>query len=131
MATTTEEAIATLQDDSQPTNTRETAVHWLQHNPSEEGIQALVVALRDRDSGVRWACGSALAAIGEPALTPLLRAISSTDNDPMLREGAQRALIHNASPDVRMRTQALQKALVGPGAQLASMEEAAKLIIRP
>lgn len=128
MATTAEEAIAVLQDDRQPTNKRETAVHYLQHNPSQEGTAALVAGLRDRDSGVRWACGSALAELGEQALEPLLRAVASTDNDPMLREGAHHALAHSTSSSVRTRTERLRQALKGPGAQLASMEEAAKLL---
>ncbi len=128
MATTTEQAIATLQDDSLSSTKRETAIHYLQHNPSDEGTAALVAALRDRDSGVRWACGTALAALGDQALTPLLKSIASEDNDPMLRDGAHHALVHSASSSVRTKTQALQKALKGPGAQLSSMDEAAKIL---
>ena len=130
MAMTTEQAIATLQDDTLPENEREAAVHYLQHHPSEEGTTALVVALRDRDPGVRWACGTALSMLGDDALKPLLRAIGSTDNDPMLRQGAKHALAHSSSTDVRTKTKELQKALVGPGAQLASMEAAAKLMLQ-
>lgn len=128
MATTTEEAIATLQNDSLSSNKRETAIHYLQHNPTEEGMKALVAALRDRDAGVRWAASTALASLGDQALPALLRAIASTDNDPMLRDGAHHALAHNSSRAIRAKTLELQKALVGPGAQLVSMEEAAKLL---
>jgi HEAT repeat protein len=128
MANPTEEAIATLQNDALPAGTRETAVHYLQHHPSDEGTLALVVGLRDRDAGVRWACSTALAALGDQALAPLLRAVASTDNDPMLREGAHHALEHSTSAAVRDKTEALRAALKGPGAQLASMEEAAKVL---
>jgi HEAT repeat protein len=128
MASSTEEAIATLQDDSLSPNRREAAARYLQHNPSDEGTEALVAALRDRDSGVRWACGTALAAMGSQALTPLLRALASTDNDAMLREGAHHALAHNVSSSVREQTKELLTALRGPGAQLSSMEEATKLL---
>jgi len=128
LATTTEEAITTLANQALTSNERETAIHYLQYNPSGEGVNALVAALRDRDPGVRYACSTALATLGERALMPLLRAISSTDNDSMLREGAHRVLAHSTSQDVREKTAPLRKALVGPGAQLASMEEAAKLL---
>ncbi len=128
MASSTDEAIATLQDDSLAENKREAAARYLQHHPSDEGTDALVAALRDRDSGVRWACGTALAALGERALPPLLRALASTDNDQMLREGAHHALAHNTSQAVRDKTKNLLGALRGPGAQLSSMEEAAKLL---
>lgn len=130
MAMTTEEAIATLQDDSLSSTKRESAIHFIQHNPSQEGIEALVSTLRDRDSGVRYACGSALAALGEQGLKPLLRALAGTANDPMLREGAHHALVHSASSTVRKETEELQKALQGPGAQWSSMEEAARLLYR-
>ena len=128
MPTTTTEAIATLKNDKLSTHKRGAAVHYLQDNPSEEGTAALVDALRDRDSGVRWACGSALALQGDRALKPLLRALTSTDNDSMLREGTHHALVQSASARVRAQSQELQKALVGPGAQLASMKAAAKLL---
>ena len=130
MPTTTDEAIATLTNDKLSTNERETAVHYLQDNPSEEGSKALVDVLRDRDSGVRWACGAALAVQGDHALKPLLSALTSTDNDAMLREGAHHVLVHSSSARVRSQTQELQKALVGPGAELASMEAAAKVLYR-
>jgi HEAT repeat protein len=130
MVTTTDEAIAKLRNEKLPTNERKSAARFLQNHPTEEGTEALVEALQDRNPGVRWACGSALAAQGDFALKPLLRALTSTENDPMLREGAHHALAHNSSAQVRTETQELREALIGPGAQLASMEAAAKLLYK-
>ena len=130
MTSTIEEAISILQNDTLPENERKAAVHYIQYYPSADGKDALVEGLLDRDSGVRWACSTALAALGEEALLPLLRAIGSTSNDPMLREGALHALMHSSSKEVRDKTKELQEALEGPGAQFASMEAATKLMLQ-
>ncbi len=130
MLSTTNEALAALQNDSLPENQRKAAAHYLQHHPSPEGINALIENLTDGDPGVRWACSTALAELGEASLKPLLMAIGGTSNDMLLREGALHALAHSSSKDVREKTTQLRAALKGPGAQLSSMEEATKLMLQ-
>ncbi len=128
MFASTEEAIQSLQDSSQTEHDREEAVHYLQHNPSDEGIAALVAALEDDDSGVRWACGTALAMAGEAALLPLVTSLTSPSNSTRLREGARHVFHQSSSPTVHAETAELQKCLRGIDADLRTMEAAYELL---
>ena len=129
MIKSTEEAIAILKNIRLSELERDDAIHYLQEYPSPEGMEALVAALQDDDSGVRWAAGAALAQLGEAGLPALLRALSRSGQDTLLRQGARHVLHYNASPRVRQQTQELMQALKGPGSAVATMEVAHALLV--
>ena len=58
----------------------------------------------------------------------LLDALIGPDVDEMLRDGARHVLTDNASPRVRELSVPLIKALKGPQADIAAMQEALKLM---
>ena len=128
MFASTEEAIQLLQDGSQSEHRRVEAIHYLQGNSSDKVIAALVAALEDDDSGVRWACGTALAMAGEAALLPLVKALASPSNSTYLREGARHVFRQSSSQKVQLDTADLQKCLRGIDADLRTMEAAYKLL---
>jgi HEAT repeat protein len=123
-----DEAMVVLQDTRLSEHQRVDAVHSLAADATPAGIAALVGSLRDGDYGVRWAAGSALAHIGEPAMPALLTALIGPDVDEVLRDGARHVLTDNASPRVRELSVPLIKALKGPQADIAAMQEALKLL---
>lgn len=124
----TAQAIAALQDAKLAENQRVDAAHFLAADPSPEAIAALLTALEDDDHGVRWAAGSALAHQGEAALPALLNALMAPGVDKMLRDGARHVLTDNSSAQVRELSVPLVKALKGPEADIAAMQEAQKLL---
>lgn len=128
MITSTEEAIAIVKDSRLPERQREDAVHYLREYPTPEGMEALVAALSEDNGGVRWACSEALAQLGEQALPALLRALSRSAEDSLLREGALHVLRRNVSPRVRRQARELIAALRGPAASVAAMEAAHRLL---
>jgi HEAT repeat protein len=128
MIQSTTEAIATLKDVSLPEIEREKGVHFLRENPSPEGTEALVSVLGDDAFGVRWAASTVLAFQGEAALKPLLRALLTAAGDAQMREVAVRVLQDNVSEQVRVQTVALQKAMKGSEADIATMTETSKLL---
>jgi tRNA pseudouridine(38-40) synthase len=74
---------------------------------------------------VRWAAGSALALIGEPAMPAVLSALLQPSVDKTLRDGVRHVLTDNSSANVRQLSVPLIKALKGPEADIAAMQEAA------
>lgn len=122
------QATADLQNTRLAENQRAAAAHFLAADPTPEGIAALVVALKDGDHGVRWAAGTALAQIGEPAMPALLTALIGADVDKTLRDSARHVLTDNSSARVRELSVPLIKALKGPEADIAAMQEALKLL---
>lgn len=125
-----EEAIAILKNTGLSELEREDTVHYLRDHPSPEGTEALVAALEDDNTGVRWAAGAALAQLGDAALPPLLKALCQPSEDSLLREGARHVLHYNASPRVRQQSQELMQALKGPGSAVATMEAAHRLLVQ-
>lgn len=123
-----EQAVAALKNPSLAEIERSDAAHYLQDYPTSEAIDALVAALTDVDHGVRWAAGSALAYIGEPAMHTLLWALAQPDTSKVLRDGAHHVLTDNSSPKVQELCQPLLRALRGPQAGIASMEAASGLL---
>ena len=121
------QAILILQDQHLPENQRTEAAHFLATDATADGIAALVAALSDADHGVRWAAGSALALIGEPAMPAVLSALLQPNVDKTLRDGVRHVLTDNSSANVRQLSVPLIKALKGPEADIAAMQEAAKL----
>lgn len=128
MFESTAQAIAALQNTRLPESQRVDAAHFLEAGPTSESITALVDALSDNDHGVRWAAGAALAHIGEPAMPALLNALVAPDISKALRDGAHHVLAENSSPRVRELSVPLIKALKGPQAGIATMQEALKLM---
>lgn len=128
MFDSTAQAIAALQNTRLPENQRTEAVHFLVADPTADGVAALVASLSDGDHGVRWAAGTALARIGEPAMPALLNALIGPDVDKTLRDGAHHVLADNSSQRVREQSIPLVKALKGPQADIATMQEALKLL---
>jgi HEAT repeat protein len=122
------QASVILQDQHLPENQRVEAAHYLASDASSDSIAALVAALNDGDHGVRWAAGSALARIGEPAMPALLNALLQADVNKTLRDGVRHVLTDSSSPKVRELSVPLIKALKGPEADIAAMQEALKLL---
>jgi HEAT repeat protein len=122
------EAIALLQNTRLSEQEREHGIHFLRDHPTPEGIEALVAALEDDDAGVRWSAGAALAQLGDAAFPALLEKLAHKSNDTWLREGARHVIHDNSSPRVRDGSGDLVQALTGPGADIASMEAAYKLL---
>jgi HEAT repeat protein len=122
------QAIAILQDQHLPENQRTDAARFLATDTSEESIAALVAALSDADHGVRWAAGSALALLGDAAMPAMLSALLQPNVDKTLRDGVRHVLTDNRSANVRQLSAPLAKALKGPEADIAAMQEAAKLL---
>lgn len=125
------EALAIFSDPTRPEHEREKALQLLKGLPSDQVVAALIAALHDPDSGIRWAASDVLAMMGDAALKPLLLELVSIRNDLNLRNSAIHIFHTSHSETVRMRTAALQKVLKGPGAraQIASMEAANQLLI--
>ncbi len=128
MIESTEQAISILQDSKLGELKREEAIDYLRQNPSAEGYDALITGLDDDDYGVHWACGTALAELGESAFPPLLKALSQPDNSIRLRRGARHVIHYNKSAKVRSKSAALLKALKGQGAASSTEVEAHKLL---
>jgi hypothetical protein len=127
MINSVEQAVAALQNVDLPEAERVNAVRFLQGHPTKQAIDALVEALDDDDHGVRWAAGTALAFIGEPAMPAILQALITPDTSRVLRDGVHHVIVDNSSPRVRAQCQDLLKALKGPQSGIASMEAALKL----
>ena len=124
-----EEALNVFSDPARPEHEREKALELLKGLPSETVTAALISALHEPDSGIRWSASDVLAMMGDSALKPLLLELASTRNDLNLRQSAIHIFHTSHSQNVRERTAALQKALKGPSAQVASMEAANQLLI--
>ncbi len=126
----TKKAISILQDTSYQELEREKAVTYLKVHPSAAGIKALVLGLGDDDYGVHWACGTAVAYLGEDAFHVYLEALAKADHSQRLREIARHLIHNNSSDKVRQDGQALLAAVKGPTAALATIEEANKLLVK-
>ena len=124
------QAISILQNTKLGELEREDAAHYLQQNPSAEGNQALVAGLEDDDYGVGWACGAALAALGEQAFVPLLEALSQPDNSTRLRKGARHVIHYNSSSKIHSQAAGLMKALKGQGSASSTEVEAHRLLAK-
>ncbi len=122
------QAILVLQNQRLPEHQRTEAAHFLASDPTPDALSALVAALSDADHGVRWAAGTVLAEIGDPAIPVLLNALIQPGVDKTLRDGVRHVLTDNRSPKVRQLSVSLIKALKGPEADIASMQEALKLL---
>ena len=87
------QAILVLQNQRLPEHQRTEAAHFLASDPTPETLTALVAALSDADHGVRWAAGTVLAEIGDPAMPVLLNALIQPGVDKTLRDGVRHVLV--------------------------------------
>ena len=83
------------------TRVRWEAAKCLRRINDPAGAAALVAALEDTHSGVRWIAADALSCLGRFGLAPLLRALMSRSDSPWLRSGAHHVL--NALPGAEMQ----------------------------
>lgn len=130
--TSEEQAFEALDDPLEDQLIREKAIRYLSTRPNEHVIKKLVQALQDDDFGVRWEAAVALAQFGEKALPELLEALTDPErvSDPRLREGVYHVL-HNTSGALHYISVAmLVRALKGPAADIAVMDEAGKLLLQ-
>jgi HEAT repeat protein len=125
-----EQALSILDARQSLVGEREAAARFLRKNPDPRAVPRLVQALQDEDFGVRWAASEALGQLGVPALEAVLRALADPDRvgDPRLRESAYHML--HLNPDWPVPVKALMACLKGPAPDLASLEEAARLLQR-
>ena len=123
-----QQALTLLNDTTQDVFGREAAIHYLHRYPTQSNLTRLVQALEDDEFGVRWTAAVVLAQVGDDALPPLLHALTEQHESTWLREGAHHVLHYSSGDKAREKTGALQKALRGPAAEMATMHEAAKLL---
>ena len=128
MIESTEQAISIVKNKQLAEVDREQGIYYLRDNPSNTSIRALVAALSDDDHGIRFAAAKALAFLGDAAMPALLEALTSPDNDVVLRNGARVVVTESSSPRVREQGQELLKAFKGSQAGIATMEAAFKLM---
>ena len=123
-----EEALYNLNHPSRDVYTREEAVRQLAEDPTHADLLRLAQALEDQQFGVRWEAAVQLANLGDEALPPLLHILVTQHESTWLREGAHHVCYYSRSARVRSETQALQKALRGPAAEVAAADAAVKLL---
>ena len=109
---------------------REEAAAYLQDHPSAEGIEALVKGLKDDDYGVHWACGTAVAQLGDEAFHVYLEALARANHNPRLREDARHIVHSNSSESVRQDGRSLLEAVKGPASVITTIEVANKLLLK-
>jgi len=124
----TNQALQLLNDTEQDVFTREEALHILAGHPTPTNLERLVQALEDQTASIRWVAADDLAHLGELALPTLLRRLASQHDSVWVREGAHHICRHSSSPEVRAQTQALQAALHGPAAEVATTQAAIELL---
>lgn len=123
----TEQAVSLLTDESLSEFDREEAADYIREYPTPEGIEALVNTLDDDDYGVHWACGTAIAQLGEIAFPTYLAALTQPNHSPRLRESARHIVHFNSSPRVKEDGKALLAAVKGPSPAVTTMEAAYRL----
>lgn len=120
--------LAIVDDKNQSSLDREGAIHQLKEFPTPAVIDAMIQALEDNDSGVRWAAASTLLEFGQAAAIPLLRTLVEKNDSVWLREGAYRVFHDTRSAVVHDATVDVVKALKGPAAGLMTTEAAVKAL---
>jgi HEAT repeat protein len=145
-----DQAIALLKNKQLNYKKREYAIHYISERPTSEGIKALVEALRDPEFGVRWTASTALAQLGSKAFPEILRALADPKtNTVRLREGVIHILHYSSNlahepvykhpqiePQINIRpgtpvsVRDLLTALMGPAADITSIEVAGRLLSR-
>jgi HEAT repeat protein len=126
--TSTEEALAVLNDPQIAEVERTQAAHYLGKHPDEQVMASLVERLEDDDAGVRWAAANALAGLGQSALAPLLHILAQRPAGSLLRSGALYVITHSGSYAVRQWADQLRPALEGPAGGHSAMRVAQEIL---
>ena len=123
-----QQALALLDNRLSPVAEREAAARFLKKFPEPQAVPRLVRALQDEDFGVRWAASEALSRLGVHALEAVLRVLADPNQvgDPRLRDSAYHMLHLGQQWPVSVK--GLMRSLKGPAADLATLEEAARLL---
>jgi len=124
------QAVKILDDQDRSYREREAAVKYLADLASPSAIRRLVVALQDDNISVRWEAAVSIANLGDTALPEVLKALTDPHRvgDPRLRQGVYHILHTNASLHLPQAAGDLMRALKGPGADIATMEAAGRLL---
>lgn len=122
------QAVQLLNDPRQDLRVREAAIHKLASEPTPTNLERLVSALEDPAVSIRWVAADDLAHLGATALPTLLQRLASQHDSLWLREGAYHVCCYSSNGKVREQTHALQQALRGPAAEVATTDEAIKLL---
>ncbi len=122
------EALTLLNDPLLSPYEREKGLQGLADDPTPAHIERLLEALEDNQFGIRWTAAALLAEMGDKALVPLLQLLIRQHDSVWLREGAYHVCYYSSSATVAKQTQALRKALRGPAAEVATTDEAVKLL---
>ncbi len=124
------EALETLSNNSAGTLERERAIRYLSEHPDEQAIRRIIEACEDDDFGVRWEAARALARAGKAGLAALLQALADPERvgHTRLRRSAYWALEQMGLSEYKPMIWNLMLAMKGPGADIATMEEAHKLL---
>ena len=122
------QALAIMDNRLSPVADREAAARFLKKFPEPQAVPRLVRALQDEDFGVRWAASEALSRLGVHALEAVLRVLADPNQvgDPRLRDSAYHMLHLGQQWPVSVK--GLMRSLKGPAADLATLEEAARLL---
>ncbi len=126
------QALDILKDVSRAPELRAKAARYLgQYPTTPRGMQSLVAALQDDDFGVQWEAAEALAKCSPAALPEMLRALTDPKRvgDPRVRRGISHALHESRDPEVRAVAADLIEVLREPGATVAVMIAAGKLLL--
>lgn len=100
-------------------DTRWEAAKALGEIHDKNSAAALVLALEDKNFGVRWLAAEGLVALGEHTLPALYMALVERDDSIWLREGALHVLNQLAKQGLREQTQPVVVALEGPAPAVA------------
>ena len=122
------QAIEIVKDNKQKVLDREAAIYYLEKAATPDNLALLVDMLEDDAFGVRWAAAVVLAKVGDSSMAPLLHALIEKHDSTWLREGSHHVLHYSSSQNIREQSGELQKALRGPGAEMATMQEAFALL---
>lgn len=125
-----DEALLIAQDTNASSQTRESAINYLDSHATPEVIDSLIELLETDDPGVRWRSANALAKMGREALIPLLHALLDKSDSRWLMEGAYHVLRDNRSPEVTKMTEGLRSAMKGSGAAIATITAAGELLVK-
>ncbi len=122
------EALTLLNDPLLSPYEREKGLQALADDATPAHIERLLEALEDNQFGIRWSAAALLAEMGDKALVPLLQLLIRQHDSVWLREGAYHVCYYSNSATVAEQTRALRKALRGPAAEVATTDEAVKLL---
>ncbi len=126
------QALRTLENLAISAAQRDEAAQYLYNLDDAHDVDTLVEELDNPDFGMRWEAANVLAKKGKRAFGPLLLLLTDPQrvSNGRLREGAYHVLHYNADSFVRTLAQPLMMAIKGPAADIETMREANRLLIK-